>query len=63
MRDPLRIEPLLILLGAVWHQRPDERFGQFLMNLSRDENGDFQDVWEWDIVEFTEALRRREAKL
>lgn len=37
---------LLDALLAVWDQVPDQRFGQFVMNLSRTEGG-FADTWEW----------------
>ena len=37
---------LLETIGAVWDEVPEQRFGQFLMNLSRIEGG-FADTWEW----------------
>lgn len=29
-RDPKRIEPLLLLVGALWRRNPDLRFGQIV---------------------------------
>lgn len=34
-------------LAALWDAHPDWRFGQLVMNLSRDRDGAFQDTWEW----------------
>ncbi len=38
---------LVEALVAVWDRVPDQRFGQFVMNLSR-EPGGFADTWEWN---------------
>lgn len=48
MRDPDRIDPFLEALGTLWKKFPDWRFGQLVMNLSRDENNEFPDTWEWE---------------
>ena len=37
---------LLTTLLAVWDQVPEQRFGQLVMNLSRERDG-FADTWEW----------------
>lgn len=47
MRDPSRIDGFLRALESVWKQHPDQRFGQLIMNLSRDQDG-FADTWEWE---------------
>jgi hypothetical protein len=39
---------MLEQLAAVWDEVPYMRFGQFVMNLSRDEHG-FADTWEWKL--------------
>lgn len=48
MRDPERIKPVLDALRALWLEFPDYRFGQLVMNLSRNEAGIIQDPWEWE---------------
>jgi hypothetical protein len=45
-------------LEAHWRRDPDIRFGQLVMNLSRDHRGQFRDVWEWDDQEFLRAIER-----
>ena len=35
MRDIDRIDPLLAKLGELWKQKPDQRFGQSIVNLFR----------------------------
>jgi hypothetical protein len=37
---------LLTTLLVVWDQVPEQRFGQLVMNLSRERDG-FADTWEW----------------
>ena len=32
MRDPSRIDDILVLLKALWHRHPDQRLGQLLEN-------------------------------
>ena len=54
-RSPLRIRPFLRGLEALWEVVPDQRFGQLIMNLSR-EPGGFADVWEWDCSEFNRRI-------
>lgn len=56
MRSPLRIKPFLAAIEAAWLADPDQRFGQLVMNLSR-EPGGFADTWNW---ENSEWLRRIE---
>lgn len=36
MRDPARIDGYMEKLGDLWHEFPDMRFGQFLMNTLGD---------------------------
>ena len=48
MRDPNRIDAFLTTLGAFWHLHPDYRFGQLIMNLTRDAKGGFEDPWHWE---------------
>lgn len=57
MRSPHRIDPFLRTLGEVWKQHPDQRFGQLVMNLAR-EDGGFPDTWHWEDGEW---LRRMDA--
>lgn len=58
MRDPKRIEPLLARLAQVWHQYPDWRLSQLIVNTCRDRGIDdpfyiedeafvklFEDAW------------------
>lgn len=47
---------LLEAIAAVWDLVPDQRFGQFVMNLSRDPRGGFQDTWEWKHGRWHERL-------
>lgn len=35
MRDKKRIKPIMAELTKIWNAVPDERFWQFLMNLSQ----------------------------
>lgn len=35
MRDPNRIDKLCDELKTIWHQVPDWRFGQFILNMER----------------------------
>jgi hypothetical protein len=37
---------LLDAVRALWDANPEQRFGQLVMNLSR-EPGGFSDTWEW----------------
>ena len=55
MRDPNRIRPFLAALGEVWERNPDQRFGQLVMNLSR-EPGGFADTWEWENDEWFQRM-------
>ena len=58
-RDPGRIPPFLTMFGEVWkHPRySDQRFGQFIKNLSRDPHtGEFQDIWNWENSTWRELL-------
>jgi hypothetical protein len=41
---------------------PEERFGQFVMNLSR-EDGGFADTWEWKHGAWSERINARYAKI
>lgn len=47
-RESRRIanQRLVDALVSLWDYVPDQRFGQFVMNLSR-EPGGFADTWEW----------------
>lgn len=56
-RDPDRIKPFLRELEAFWRARPDWRFGQLIMNLSRDGQGGFLDIWEWDWNPFSRRMQ------
>ena len=58
-RDPGRIKPFLETFAAVWSHPnySDQRFGQFIKNLSRDPHtGEFQDIWNWENSTWREAL-------
>lgn len=46
---------LLDVLVAVWDAVPEQRFGQFVMNLSRIEGG-FADAWEWSHQDWLNKL-------
>ena len=46
---------LLTAFLAVWDQCPDHRFGQFVMNLSRTDEG-FADTWNWSHAEWHRRL-------
>ena len=52
MRDPKRIPELLEELRKIWMEVPDERFWQFLMNLSQRVGVD-RDPW---FIQDEEAL-------
>lgn len=56
MRDPGRIDPFLAALGDVWKDHPDMRFGQLVMNLSREEDNTFPDTWEWEDDEWVTRM-------
>lgn len=48
MRDPDRIDPFLERLGKFWKTVPDQRFGQLIMNISRNNDNSFPDTWGWE---------------
>ncbi len=48
---------LLDVLIAVWDYVPEQRFGQFVMNLSRTDEG-FADTWEWSHNRWIEELEK-----
>lgn len=58
MRSSERIRPFIRALSALWLLVPDQRFGQLVMNLTRDENGRFEEPFNW---EESEWLRRIDA--
>lgn len=35
MRDPQRIDRTMESLRALWHQQPDSRLGQLIVNIAR----------------------------
>jgi hypothetical protein len=47
---------VLVALEALWDQYPDQRFGQLVMNLSRDPGGGFHDTWEWHHQRWFDAI-------
>ena len=53
---------LLDALEAVWSLCPDQRFGQLVMNLSR-EPGGFADTWEWKHGAWYDALTKLAGQL
>ena len=57
MRDPKRIAVILEELGKIWAEVPDERFWQFLMNLSG-RIGIDRDPW---FIQDDEALMQLQA--
>jgi hypothetical protein len=61
VRDPTRIRPLCDDIARVWSlpQFTDERFGQFIINLTRDSEGVPQDPWNWEEEEWQARLDRR----
>lgn len=56
MRDPDRIDAFLAELGHVWKKYPDLRFGQLVMNLTRNRQGNFQDPFYWEEDEWLHRL-------
>ena len=60
MRDPERIDPFLEKLGAFWKTVPDWRFGQLIMNLSRNDDNSFPDTWEWEESEWEKKIEEAE---
>lgn len=54
-RDAKRIYPFISELMVFWLEHPEWRFGQLVMNLSREKDG-FADIWEWDIEQFKERI-------
>ncbi len=48
---------LLEALVQVWDRVPDQRFGQFVKNLTRDDTG-FADPWEWKHGEWFDRLQK-----
>jgi hypothetical protein len=57
LRDPRRIRKFLYKLGDFWEEYPDLRFGQLVMNLSRENEG-FADIWEWDVETFNKRINK-----
>lgn len=63
MRDPGRIDRVLAALGALWRDHPEQRLGQMILNLTRNERGetDKQVCWNTDddelLREITDAAR------
>jgi hypothetical protein len=58
VRSPHRIDPFLRALGDAWKADPDQRFGQLVMNLTRNERGQFEDPWEWEDSEWYRRMQR-----
>lgn len=57
MRDPARIDRYMEKLGDLWHEFPDMRFGQFLMNtLGKVQNGVGQDLFFVEDAKFFAVL-------
>jgi hypothetical protein len=48
---------LLEALSALWDAVPYQRFGQLVMNLSR-EPGGFSDTWEWSHTDWRERTEK-----
>lgn len=51
---------LLDQLIALWDVVPDQRFGQLVMNLSR-EPGGFADTWEWSHADWRKRIEKEYA--
>lgn len=47
---------LIAAVQAVWEMHPDWRFGQLVMNLSR-EPGGFADTWEWSNAQWLDRIQ------
>lgn len=46
MRNPNRIPVLLSMLGHIWVKTPDQRLGQLIVNITRDNYGNIRDPWK-----------------
>ena len=57
MRDPLRIHRVMAALADLWHQQPDQRLGQLVLNLTRNAHGATDKDLCWTI-EDNELLKR-----
>lgn len=57
-RSPLRIRPFLNALEDLWTANPDLRFGQLVMNLTRDDTGAFTDAWGWENSQWLRRVER-----
>jgi hypothetical protein len=55
-RSPLRIAPFLRQIEAVWEREPDQRFGQLVMNITREPDGSFADPWNWENSEWSRRI-------
>lgn len=62
MRSPLRIPAFLRALEDYWLANPDQRFGQLVANLTRDENGVLHDGWLWEDGEWLRRIEARHAR-
>lgn len=62
MRDPERIDRIIEKLRLLWHQNPDMRLGQVVMNLARKDHG-FKDMWEIEdeVSDYNGPWKRAEA--
>lgn len=50
---------MLEMLADLWDEYPDMRFGQIVMNLSRENGtGRFADTWEWKHGDWRERIER-----
>lgn len=56
MRDVARMLPVIIYLQRLWHKMPDQRLGQLIVNLSRDEDGRPRDPWTIEDDEMLESI-------
>lgn len=57
-RDPDRIAPFMVIIQDLWEEFPDQRFGQLIMNICRDEHNllSFADPWEWEENEWRRRI-------
>lgn len=58
MRNPNRINDFCNKLAQIWHEVPDWRFGQFIINMITKAEYDGNDVFYMEDDEFINMMKR-----
>lgn len=56
MRNPDRIDPFMEKIAEAWKKFPDQRFGQFMLNVLREMSSKHGDPFFWEEDRFLEYM-------